>query len=71
MAATLKCLDCDARWYVVVGMGRCPNCGSDEVDVDVEARKRMKKQPAPILNTPFTEGCCHPKGRRGGAGNNN
>ncbi len=43
MAAPLKCLACNTRWWVAVGMGYCPECGCDDVDVDTEERKRMAK----------------------------
>jgi hypothetical protein len=43
MAAPLKCLACNARWWVSVGMGFCPECGCDDVDVDTEERTRLAK----------------------------
>lgn len=38
MGAPMKCLACDSRWYGV-GSNMCPDCGSDDVDVDAPPAK--------------------------------
>ena len=51
MGAPMKCSDCDARWYRMgSGMGFCPDCGSDEIDVDADQR-RLKRDEQKVMQS--------------------